>query len=93
MNKIILSFVALLMNVQLYGQIVIKDAEHAVNIALQNSNELVLQGLSSLTGMKLAKMSFRDFLPSIDFSMSNTQGVTEYGSDNKSKSFSLSIIL
>ena len=90
-NRIILSFVfTLLLNAEIYGQIVIQNSEHAVNIALQNSNELVLQGLSSLTGMKLAKMSFRDFLPSIDFSMSNTQSVTEYGSDNKSKSFSLS---
>ena len=90
-NKVSFCFVcAFLLNVSLYGQIVIKNSDHAVNIALQNSDELVLQGLSSLSGMKLAKMSFRDFLPSIDFSMSNTQSVTEYGSDNKSKSFSLS---
>lgn len=89
-NKILFAFVyALLMNSNLYGQIVIENSDHAVNIALQNSNDLVLQELLSLTEMKLAKMSFRDFLPSVDFSMSNSQSVTEYGSDNKSKSFSL----
>lgn len=84
---IIISFI---FKSNIYGQIVIQNSEHAVNIALQNSNDLIIQGLSSLTNMKISKMSFRSFLPSFDFSLSNNQSVSNFATDNKTKTFTLS---
>ena len=84
---IIISFI---FKSNIYGQVVIQNSEHAVNIALQNSNDLIIQGLSSLTNMKISKMSFRSFLPSFDFSLSNNQSVSNFATDNKTKTFTLS---
>lgn len=74
-----------------FSQISINNVNDAVNIALQNSKQIYLQELNSLIAMKNAKLSFREFLPSINFSYNDSSGVTYFSSDTNSKTFSLSL--
>ena len=74
-----------------FSQISINNVNDAVNIALQNSKQIYLQELNSLITMKTSKLSFREFLPSVNFSYNDSSGVTYFSTDTNSKTFSVSL--
>lgn len=82
-------FLFLFIHFHSYGQIIIEDSTHAVNIAMQNSSEIILQGISALTNMKISKFNIRDFLPSVNFTFSDNQSISQFSADNTSKSLTL----
>jgi len=63
----------------------------AVNFALQNSQIHMLQRQRSLQNMRVAKYGVQDFLPTFNFTISETDSIMLLAGDSRTKSFQATI--
>lgn len=74
----------------LNAQVTLTCVDDAVNVALQNSQDYIYQGLNAVLAMETSNKSFRDFLPTLDFSYSNNTTVNKNATDSLSKTLTVS---
>lgn len=74
-----------------YGTITIKSETEALNFAMENSKELLYGKLLVIQEMETSALSIQNFLPSFNFSFSESANISIYGNDSRSKNLSISI--
>ena len=71
--------------------IVFNNPDDAVNFAIQNSQVYALQRQRVLQNMRGARLSVQDFLPTFNFSLSESDTVILYTGDTRTRSFNASV--
>lgn len=74
-----------------FANVRINSETVALNIAIENSKEMLYSKLLSLQEMETSALSVQNFLPSISFSFSESDNISINGNDSRSKNFSLSL--
>ena len=89
--KLFSIFLIFLCSCNLFSQIYLNTPNDAVNLGLENAEEYKLEKLSVLTGIKLAKYSIADFLPSFSLGLTESDGRKYDSSDSRTKSLQFGI--
>lgn len=89
--KLFSIFLIFLCSCNLFSQIYLNTPNDAVNLGLENAEEYKLEKLSVLTGIKLAKYSIADFLPSFSLGLTESDGRKYDASDSRTKSLQFGI--
>lgn len=74
-----------------FTQVRIGSAQEALAIALKNSNNHIFQQMMVRETMTNAKLSLRDFLPTLGFSYSESDTVKKGMADSRSKTFQITL--
>jgi outer membrane protein TolC len=76
----------------IWGQeIIFYSAADAASFAARNSRVYILQRQNALLNMSIARFSIQDFLPALDFSISESDSTTLLAGDSRTKTIQASI--